>query len=44
VRATPFPEHKLNIDFGVAQIAGKIAPGVDLHARARTAVQISYEF
>jgi len=28
----------------VAQIAGKIAPGVDLKARARVGLQISYGF
>ena len=44
VRLTPIPERKLNVDFGVAQIAGEIAPGVDLHARSRLAVQVSYGF
>jgi hypothetical protein len=44
VRLSPVPESKLNIDFGVAQVAGKIAPGVDLKARARLAFQISYGF
>jgi len=43
-RLSPTPESKLNIDFGVAQIAGKIAPGVDLQARARVGLQISYGF
>jgi hypothetical protein len=32
------------VDFGVAQIAGKIAPGVDLQARARIGVQLNYGF
>ena len=44
VRLTPIPEHKLNVDFGVAQIAGEIAPGVDLRARSRLGVQVSYGF
>jgi hypothetical protein len=43
-RLSPAPESKLNVDFGVAQIAGKIAPGVDLKARARIGLQISYGF
>lgn len=44
VRLAPAPETALNIDFGVAQIAGKIAPGVDLQARSRVGLQISYGF
>lgn len=44
VRLAPVAESKLNIDFGVAQIAGKIAPGVDLQARSRIGLQISYGF
>jgi hypothetical protein len=44
VRLSPAPESKLNVDFGIAQIAGKIAPGVDLKARARMGLQISYGF
>lgn len=44
MRLTPIAESKLNIDFGVAQIAGTIAPGVDLQARARIGMQISYGF
>jgi len=42
VRLSPVPESKLNVDFGVAQVAGKIAPGVDLQARSRLGVQVSY--
>jgi hypothetical protein len=42
VRIVPSPKHKLNLDFGVLQAAGKIAPGVDLQARARFAFGISY--
>jgi len=41
---SPKHKHKLNIDFGVLQAAGRIAPGVDLKARARTAFGISYGF
>ena len=44
VRLTPAPESRLNVDFGVAQIAGEIAPGVDLQARSRFGVQVSYGF
>jgi hypothetical protein len=44
IRLSPAPESKLNIDFGVAQVAGKIAPGVDLRARSRLGLQISYGF
>ena len=43
-RLSPAPESKLNLDFGVAQIAGKIAPGVDLQARSRIGLQIGYAF
>ncbi|MEN6534337.1 MAG: DUF3034 family protein [Bryobacteraceae bacterium] len=42
-RIVPFPEKsKFNIDFGVAQAAGKILPGVDLKARHQFALGISY--
>jgi hypothetical protein len=44
VRLTPVPEGKLNVDFGVAQIAGQIAPGVNLHARQQIGLQIGYAF
>lgn len=44
MRLTPIAEKKLNIDFGVAQIAGSIAPGLDLDARARTGIQVVYGF
>ena len=44
VRFIPSPKHKLNVDFGILQAAGKIAPGVDLKARARAAFGISYGF
>lgn len=41
-RIVPFAEHKFNIDFGVAQAAGRILPGVDLQARHQFALGISY--
>jgi hypothetical protein len=44
VRVVPSPKHKLNIDFGILQAAGRIAPGADLKARARAAFGISYGF
>jgi hypothetical protein len=44
VRVVPSPKHKLNVDFGILQAAGGIAPGVDLKARARAAFGISYGF
>jgi hypothetical protein len=44
VRIVPSPKHKLNVDFGILQAAGRIAPGVDLQARARAAFGISYGF
>jgi hypothetical protein len=44
VRLVPSPKHKLNADFGILQAAGRIAPGVDLKARARVAFGISYGF
>jgi hypothetical protein len=44
IRFVPTPERKINFDFGVAQIAGQIAPGVNLQARAQVAAQVSYGF
>ncbi len=44
VRLLPAPEHKLAIDFGVAQIAGYAQPGVNLKARAQLGVQFTYGF
>jgi hypothetical protein len=41
-RIVPFAKSKFNIDFGVAQAAGKILPGVDLKARHQFALGISY--
>lgn len=44
VRVLPKAEVPLALDFGVAQIAGKITPGVDLKARHQFAMGISYAF
>lgn len=44
VRVTPSPKHKLNLDAGLLQAAGRVAPGIDLQARARFAFGISYGF
>ncbi len=44
VRVVPKTEFPINFDFGVAQIAGKIAPGVDLKARHQFAMGITYQF
>ena len=42
-RIVPLPEKsKFNIDFGVAQAAGRILPGVDLKVRHQFALGISY--
>lgn len=44
VRILPNKEVPMAIDFGVAQAAGKILPGVDLKARAQFAMGLSYRF
>jgi len=44
IRVVPFPEHKINFDAGILQAAGRVAPGVDLQARARFAFGVSYGF
>jgi hypothetical protein len=44
VRFVPTPRQKLNFDFGIAQVAGQISPGVNLQARAQVGVQVSYGF
>jgi len=44
VRFVPSPKHKVNVDFGIAQVAGMVLPGVDLKARHQVATQISYGF
>lgn len=43
-RVVPSPKHKLNFDVGIAQVAGNIAPGVDLKARHQFGAQMSYGF
>ncbi len=44
-RIVPAPERaKFNLDFGVAQAAGKILPGVDLKVRHNFAFGVSYGF
>jgi Protein of unknown function (DUF3034) len=44
MRVVPSQKHKLNFDFGVAQLAGNVAPGVNLKARHQIGTQISYGF
>lgn len=48
VRFIPSPKHKLNFDFGIAQIAGRVYSSgtaiIDLKARHQAAVQASYGF
>jgi hypothetical protein len=41
-RIVPLAEKKFNIDFGVAQAAGTIEPGVNLKARHQFALGVSY--
>jgi hypothetical protein len=43
-RLVPSEKSKFNVDFGVAQAAGKILPGVDLSARHQFALGVSYGF
>ena len=43
-RVIPRSELPLNIDFGVVQLANRIAPGVKLHARSQFALGVSYRF
>jgi hypothetical protein len=43
-RYIPNWKYKVNFDVGVAQIAGKVANGVDLKARHQVGVQMSYAF
>jgi len=48
VRFVPSPKHKLNFDFGIAQIAGRVYSSgttvIDLKARHQAAAQVSYGF
>jgi len=41
-RIIPLAEKKFNVDFGVAQAAGEIMPGVNVQARHQFALGISY--
>jgi hypothetical protein len=41
-RIVPLAKKKFNVDFGVAQAAGTIEPGVNLQARHQFALGISY--
>ena len=41
-RIVPFEKTKLNVDFGIAQAAGQILPGVDVKVRHQFAFGISY--
>jgi len=43
-RVVPHAETPLNIDFGVAQVANRIMPGVELKTRSQFATGISYRF
>jgi hypothetical protein len=43
-RVVPSPKIKLNLDFGVAQAAGQILPGVDVKARLQFGMGVSYGF
>lgn len=48
VRVVPTPKQKLNLDFGIARIAGRVFSSgttvVDLKARHQAALQVSYGF
>ncbi len=43
-RVIPLPERPFNLDFGIAQAAGKVLPGADVKARAQFAFGASYRF
>lgn len=43
-RVIPIPERPFNLDFGVAQAAGKVLPGANVNARAQFAFGASYRF
>ena len=43
-RVIPRGELPLNVDFGVAQVANQIMPGVELHVRSQFALGVSYRF
>jgi hypothetical protein len=43
-RVVPSEKIKRNLDFGVAQAAGRIMPGVDLKARHQFGMGVSFGF
>lgn len=43
-RLFPTPKYKMNLDVGVAQIGGELAPGVNLKARHQVGAQLSWGF
>ena len=43
-RFVPNKKYHFNLDFGIAQIAGRVQPGVDLKARHQIGTQISWAF
>jgi len=43
-RFVPSSKYHFNLDFGIAQIAGRTEPGADLKARHQVGVQMSYAF
>jgi hypothetical protein len=44
LRVLPTKKQKLSVDFGIAQVAGQISPGVNLQARSQVGTQVSYGF
>ncbi len=44
LRIIPLEKTKVNIDLGIAQTVGKVAPGVDLKARCRFGLGLAYAF
>lgn len=44
MRIVPNPKYKLNIDFGIAQVAGQVEPTVNLQARHQFGAQVTYGF
>jgi len=43
-RVVPSPKIKLNLDFGMAQAAGRTMPGVDLKPRLQFGMGVSFGF
>jgi hypothetical protein len=44
VRIVPTPKYQLNINFGIAQIAGQVEPTINLQARHQFGAQVTYGF